>query len=496
MSLSDENNTDESQSYRVKNKRTLNKNKRMHGKEYEGISEGKTSQKEPRKMKAGCISKYCEKSRKCSKFCESARKEIFDSFWQMSWDQKKMYVTSLIEFKIRKRIYVENSRRSISKSYHLIKNSTRLQVCRTMFLGTLGLTESMVRGWLQETGQHGTQACPEKQVKLRNQSRRNTSQQQKYRTTMEFLEKWLDEVPKLESHYRRQYTSKLYFQSDFKSFNHMYQIYIKHCESQNGHPSVSFPTFLGILKKHNYAIYKPRNDMCDICVSYETKNISQNIYNAHRKEIEDMRDEKICDTENAKSGLCLLICVDMQAVKLIPQLKANASYYKMKLQIHNFTIYNIITHESDNYVWDETEGNLVASTFATCIIKYLRNAINMSPKTHHIIIYSDGCYYQNRNAVLSNALLSLCIEKDITIEHKYLVVGHTQMECDSTHSLIQRRINNRAIYLPSQLVDIMEEARKNPFPLNVHHLDHKYFLNYENLPKCFPSIRPGKRKLI
>lgn len=186
----------------------------------------------------------------------------------------------------------------------------------------------------------------------------------------------------------------------------------------------------------------------------------------------------------------------MQAVKLIPQLKANASYYKMKLQIHNFTIYNIITHESDNYVWDETEGNLVASTFATCIIKYLRNAINMSPITHHIIIYSDGCYYQNRNAVLSNALLSLCIEKDITIEHKYLVVGHTQMECDSTHSLIQRRINNRAIYLPSQLVDIMEEARKNPFPLNVHHLDHKYFLNYENLPKRLPSIRPGKRKLI
>lgn len=205
-----------------------------------------------------------------------------------------------------------------------------------------------------------------------------------------------------------------------------------------------------------------------------------------------MRSEKINDIENAKSGLCLIFCIDMQAVKLVPQSNANASYYKMKLQIHNFTIYNVITHESHNFLWDETEGNLISSTFATCMIKHLENVTRQCPDFHHIIIYSDGCCYQNRNVVLSNALLSFCVDKNITIEHKYLVVGHTQMECDATHSLIERKLKNKPINLPSQMVDLIKCARKTPFPLEVQHLNHTYFLDYESTPKRYKSIRPGE----
>lgn len=164
------------------------------------------------------------------------------------------------------------------------------------------------------------------------------------------------------------------------------------------------------LKNKNYSIFHPRNDMCDKYLSFEAKNISQEEYSSHRTEIRQMREEKENGIEHAKSGLCILFCIDMQSVQLIPQSKANSSYYKMKLQVHNFTIYNVISHKSDNYVWDETEGSLVASTFTTCIIKYLRNAIE-STNFHHIIIYSDGCFYQNKNVVLSNALSSFCVEK-------------------------------------------------------------------------------------
>lgn len=67
--------------------------------------------------------------------------------------------------------------------------------------------------------------------------------------------------------------------------------------------------------------------------------------------------------------------MDMQAVTLIPQTNASALYYKMKLQVHNFTIYNIITHESDNHIWDESEGNLVAYIFTTCIVKHFKKCL-------------------------------------------------------------------------------------------------------------------------
>ncbi|KAJ8891765.1 hypothetical protein PR048_004318 [Dryococelus australis] len=45
-----------------------------------------------------------------------------------------------------------------------------------------------------------------------------------------------------------------------------------------------------------------------------------------------------------------------------------------------------------------------------------------------IIIWTNGCDYQNRNKVLSNALLNLPTEKNFSIHQKYLLKGHTQME--------------------------------------------------------------------
>lgn len=403
----------------------------------------------------------------------------------MSWDQKKVYLNGLIEYSERKRIFVEDSRRCNTKSYYLNHNLTRKQVCSQMFFNTLGISETMARKWTH------MQSNSKRQTRLKVNER---VQKLTYEKRLKFLENWLEKIPKIDSHYRRKYTNKIYFESDFKSFKEIFDLYLLECKAneENGIFPVSYPNFMQTIKKGNYSLFKPRNDQCDLCLKYKAKNISQDQFDEHRKEIELMKTEKENDIENSKSGLCLLFCIDMQAVKLVPQLKASASYYKMKLQVHNLTIYNVISHESDNYIWDETEGNLVASTFATCIINHLKNAVIQSPDINHIIIYSDGCFYQNRNVVLSNALLSLCEEKNVTIEHKYLVVGHTQMECDSTHSLIERKIKDKQINLPSQLVDLIHNARTNPTPFQVHHLNHRYFLDYESVPKRYSTIRPGK----
>lgn len=41
---------------------------------------------------------------------------------------------------------------------------------------------------------------------------------------------------------------------------------------------------------------------------------------------------------------------------------------------------------------------------------------------------------------MSNALIELAVEKNTIIEQKYLEVGHTQMEVDSIHSSIERKL--------------------------------------------------------
>lgn len=110
----------------------------------------------------------------------------------------------------------------------------------------------------------------------------------------------------------------------------------------------------------------------------------------------------------------------------MPALYTIIIYYNvMKLKIHNMTIYNLSNGQCTNYVWHEAEGELEASVFATILIKHLiKYCINKIP----IIIYSDGCGYQNRNIVLANALLHFSKCHKVQIERKFLVRGHTQME--------------------------------------------------------------------
>ena len=96
-------------------------------------------------------------------------------------------------------------------------------------------------------------------------------------------------------------------------------------------------------------------------------------------------------------------------------------------------------------------------------------------------LWSDGCTYQNRNSLLSNGLLSLAIQKKITIYQKYLLKGHTQMECDSMHSTIERRLANCEINVPADYTQIFSSARISPTPYRVNYLDHTFFKDYSRL---------------
>lgn len=107
--------------------------------------------------------------------------------------------------------------------------------------------------------------------------------------------------------------------------------------------------------------------------------------------------------------------MDMQAVKLCPSLQASALYYSMKLKVHNLTIYNIGTRECENYWWQETDGGLEASIFTTILIKHIEKFC-LGPQKKPVIVYTDGCEYQKRNNIMSNALLNFSTKHNLSIE--------------------------------------------------------------------------------
>ena len=105
----------------------------------------------------------------------------------------------------------------------------------------------------------------------------------------------------------------------------------------------------------------------------------------------------------------------------------------------------------------------------------------MNDSNRKIIFWSDGCTGQNRNACLSNALLNTSMQYNITIIQKYLFKGHTQMEADSMHSTIEKRIRNKDINVPADYVTHCENAWLKPFPYKVFYLDHSFFRDFSEI---------------
>ena len=184
-------------------KREGNKIQRMMGNEYLGFRkiDGKYVQdiaKPKRQLMMTCSSERCTSSKVfyCNIFTEEMRIKIFDEFWAMTWKEKKLYVLTLIDTQDTQRKTKgagSNSRRSGSKIYHLKAANSKVRVCQTMFLRTLGIKEWTCRYWLGERGSR---------VNSQEASAQADGQDNQLTKKLSVLN-FLQEIPKLPSHYCR-----------------------------------------------------------------------------------------------------------------------------------------------------------------------------------------------------------------------------------------------------------------------------------------------------
>lgn len=433
----------------------------------------------------------------CALITDEEREAIHAYFWNLkTWAEKKTFVKSAAVRRGIRRRRRSNSQVSTKKgSGHDIffnKNDekcSKVKVCRLFFLNTLSLGEDSFRRWTKESDividaeDSTASTCND------NAEKRITAAGPllKYTERTKIVKTWLDLIPKVPSHYCRASSNKLYVEPNFRSEKHMHEVFVEWCREHNN-KAVSRPTFLRILNQENIAIHNPRKDQCDTCCSFKTGNISQKEYDDHIVKKNEAREAKKNAIESANDKV-VVITVDVQSVLLAPKLLASAVYYKLKLQCHNFTIYDCRTKNVTIYFWHEADGGVSANEFTSCLVDYMTN---LEAATEKVIVISDGCGHQNRNRVLSSALSDLSQRNKIIIEQLYLEKGHTMMEVDSVHSTIERYIKP-PIYAPSDYVVRMQQARpRNPYDVKSIHYD--FFLNYEELPSNFKSIRPGKKK--
>jgi len=104
-------------------------------------------------------------------------------------------------------------------------------------------------------------------------------------------------------------------------------------------------------------------------------------------------------------------------------------------------------------------------------------------------LYSDTCGGQNRNINFSmmclRAVRNLNIE---SIEHIYMESGHSQMECDSVHSVIELACRNKNIYCPTDYYRVVGDACvKRPY--KVVQVSTEDFTDYKKLTSDYVRNR-------
>lgn len=238
-------------------KQNRQKQLRMEGKPYTSKrkKDGMTITKAQRAVGPRCLSSACKRAsnRFCADFSEETRKKLFTSFWQcMNWPQRKIYVAELVDCDPveRTRAPWTRSRRSVSMRYHLIANGDRKQVCKKMFLSTLGIGEWSVLNWAQNASK---QDNPEENAKKRAQ--RKSRKASEHVVLKEFLES----LPKVPSYCCGTSISKLYLEPAFSNMSEVYRRYCNHCLEKMTTP-LSRQVFCAVFKKMDLGLCDTKKD--------------------------------------------------------------------------------------------------------------------------------------------------------------------------------------------------------------------------------------------
>ncbi|ESO85626.1 hypothetical protein LOTGIDRAFT_155116 [Lottia gigantea] len=214
----------------------------------------------------------------------------------------------------------------------------------------------------------------------------------------------------------------------------------------------------------NLGFHVPSKDLCDTCTKFDMKKESGTFHPSDEAElINHLRRKEQARTAKSVDkfvGDTITAVFDLQQVMVAPKLFVGSGYYLRKLNVYNFTVLELQTLQGFCYTWHECEGKRGTNEIASCLLKWLKAKDNEG--YHSAILYSDSCGGQNRNRIMCSAILQFLSQAQNIefVEQKYFESGHSQNECDSMHSCIEREYKSSNVFLPSAYHESMRKANK------------------------------------
>lgn len=352
-----------------------------------------------------------------------------------------------------------------------------------MFLHTFDVSIKTVKSAL-------TKNSPDKRGKHSNRRRLN-------QVLLDSVKTHIKRFPVVESHYCRVDTRRKYLNEDL-NVAQMHRLYLM--EHDKADPNTAtLRQYRDIFNTYfNLGFFKPKKDQCFICAEWkllpQEKKLAlpekaaeiadhvkkkQIVRKMKREDKADSRDKE----KNPDLNKMRVISFDLQKVFLTPRSDVGEFFYKRKLSSYNFTVYDCTMKEAYCYCWDQTIGDRGANEMASYIYDYI--LFLLSKGVTKIIIYSDSCAAQNKNQFLFSMYYWISTKHSVTIIHRYLEKGHTQMEADNVHGRIEKKIRNKDLYLPQQWYGFIKSARVKKPHYVVKEVTQKDILNMKELGNYF-----------
>lgn len=417
-----------------------------------------------RVMGVGCDEKCRQKCQ--TRITIEARKEAFDKFWGtgekvLQWCYINKCV-STVAIK-RRRITVDDDDdedffRKLSYQYYLPSEGEMVPVCMKMFLNTFNISKTVVKNALRKNS-------PDKRGRHKLKRRR---------LPLELVVSVKDHIksfPLVESHYCRKDSRKKYLDEKL-NVARMHRMY---CAVRNDLPNTAnLRQYRDIFNTcFNISFFKPKKDKCADCAEWDSmspheKSIHSEKHDQHIKMKEQVRSMRREDKmlsrreEPEEQGQRLrVVTFDLQKVLYVPKTEVGDFFYKRKLSNYNFSIFDCTVKQALNYFWDQTTGQRGSNEISSFVYSYMENLV-LNNGVKEFRFYSDSCAGQNKNQFLYSMYYFIAMKYGLKIIHRYLVKGHTQMECDSVHARIEKKIRNIDIYVPSQYMGYISTAKVKP----------------------------------
>lgn len=139
-----------------------------------------------------------------------------------------------------------------------------------------------------------------------------------------------------------------------------------------------------------------------------------------------------------------VLSFDLQIVISCPRAEIGCFFYYSKLSVYNLTGHLKIGATAKSVycaIWPETIGGRGGNDIASAVFKILTTVLKDDPSIDSLITWSDSCVPQNRNQMISGAMMEILkLNPSLKyIKMKYSTAGHGAVQdVNNVHSQIER----------------------------------------------------------